>query len=1178
MTHYCKRICMSGIAALLAGLSAISAVQADDIDVYRNFTPNPSKPPLVVLTLDLNLDPNAVLCANALTDAACGVVRSNLTFQVFIDDLLGGNINALRTAILALTFGTVDIIGRFQDNAQDTLDFLAGIFTTTVITTLLGKTVELDTTEVLTEGLGPVIKQLTDFRVAVMVSHSNIGTETDVDGVSYVCDFADLQAIPGQRADTTACSNGGYVFVGFVDLLNDPGDVNESNLIAKTRTLVSNALSEPAGGALAAGDSAHPFQGKELYYELVQYLTGGPIYNGHLGNFDFGNADGTTNSDTTDPTLSWDSSVEDGTDYRSALDEFGECDIVNVLNVMFTESAFDDDSDPDLLSIFPGADINGDNDISFPEVVSYADDSGFNFNGNIFSLRSNFLLIGNDADLLSEGGVQQEVSELESVLNLFGAGLSEAEYQTTALEVDASLLTPSVTIDQTASLGVQDSSFFSIFKPRDGNPRWHGNLKKLQLDYNADDDAFEFLDVNGDNGVSELGRIKDSALTFWTNPATLKIDGRATSQDGGIATLGGAGQRIPGFGTASGVGTVNTGSNTTTAGPRKLFYDNDGGTALTGLNANSSAVRDDLKSDSLGGVGNTEATALLHYMRGFEVGTTASPAANPAAQTRSWLHGAVFHSRPLAINYGARASGGYTANNPDIRIVYGATDGYLRMLRNTESGGSQSGVESWAVIPQKVMSQQKVLRDEDSLAALPYGVDGAPVAYIRNTTSASDPLGSIIESSDPDDRAWLYFGLRRSGAAYYGLNITNPDSPSLMWRISDSQPNFSEMGLAFSEPSIGTINVDTGSGAQEKVVLFIGGGYASKKDSEDGSGGNLGTDDAEGNALYIVDAETGALIWKAKNGVFNPLAMFTANDPIDDSNDNSYKHPLLVDSIPSQVSILDTDGDGNIDRFYVGDTGGRMWRGDIASNDRNDWTFTPIFSIGRHDDPSLSVSQDRRFFHRPDFVPTRSETGNYDVILSATGDQADPYNLTTENFLYAFRDADIVSGKAPADVITAEVQLALLAEDATHSAFVDITDQCLSAEGSCPDDSALATGWKLQLSSAGEKGLTTPLTLNGITFLTTYVPSDPAAAICIPQEGFSNIYAVALNNGRPTTIDQFLNDGDGNNRTRRALSRGLPGGSTPVTTSNIAAGAEVLNVPTKSQWRTFWRERLGESE
>lgn len=1174
MTHCCKRICMSGIAALLAGLSAISAVQADDIDVYRNFAPNLSKPPLVVLALDLNTNPNAIVCSNVLTDAACNVIRADLSFQELVDGLLGGNIAALRTTILTLSFGLVDIAPLYNGSAQAAINTLGS----GLLTTLLGTLAQVSALEALNFTLEPIVKSITDFRVAVLVNHSNIGTTTTVDGQTYACDFEDLEAIPGERADTPACSNGAYVFVGFLDLLNDPLDVNESTLIARLRVLTSNALTQPASLPLGVGATAHPYQGKELYLELFQYLTGGPIYNGHLGYFDFGDTNGATNSNVDDPLLSWDASVEDGTDYRSALEEFGECDIVNVLNVMLTNSAADDDSDSAVLSVFPGADLNGDDDLSFAEVVRYADDSGFDFNGNRFSIRSNFLLVGASEESTLLTNLGQSVFQVPALLNLFGSGLSEAEYQTTALEVDASLLTPSVTIDQTASLGVQDSSFFSIFKPRDGSPRWHGNLKKLQLNYNADEDAFEFLDVNGDTGVSEFGRIKDSALTFWTNPATLKIDGKATSQDGGIATLGGAGQRIPGFGTATGVGTVNTGSNTTTAGPRKLYYDNDGGTSLTALNANSSAVRDDLKSDSLGGVGNTEATALLHYMRGFEVGTTASPAANPAAQTRSWMHGAVFHSRPLAINYGARASGGYTANNPDIRIIYGATDGYLRMLRNTESGGSQSGVESWAVMPQKVMSQQKVLRDEDSLAALPYGVDGAPVAYIRNTTSASDPLGSIIESTDPDDRAWLYFGLRRSGAAYYGLNITDPDSPSLMWRISDSQPNFSEMGLAFSEPSIGTINVDTGSGAQEKVVLFIGGGYASKKDSEDGSGGNLGTDDAEGNALYIVDAETGALIWKAKNGVFNPLAMFTANDPIDDSNDNSYKHPLLVDSIPSQVSILDTDGDGNIDRFYVGDTGGRMWRGDIASNDRNDWTFTPIFSIGRHDDPTLAVSQDRRFFHRPDFVPTRSETGNYDVILSATGDQADPYNLTTENFLYAFRDNDIVSGKAPTDVITTEAQLALLAQDATHSAFEDITNQCLSTEGSCPDDSALGTGWKLQLSNDGEKGLTTPLTLNGITFLTTYVPSDPAAAICIPQEGFSNIYAVALNNGRPSNIDQFLNDGDGNNRTRRALSRGLPGGSTPVTTSNIAAGAEVLNVPTKSQWRTFWRERLGESE
>ena len=44
-----------------------------------------------------------------------------------------------------------------------------------------------------------------------------------------------------------------------------------------------------------------------------------------------------------------------------------------------------------------------------------------------------------------------------------------------------------------------------------------------------------------------------------------------------------------------------------------------------------------------------------------------------------------------------------------------------------------------------------------------------------------------------------------------------------------------------------------------KPVVMFAGGYDMNKDLRTG----VGTDDTEGNAVYVVDAETGELIWKA---------------------------------------------------------------------------------------------------------------------------------------------------------------------------------------------------------------------------------------------------------------------------------------------------------------------------
>ena len=50
--------------------------------------------------------------------------------------------------------------------------------------------------------------------------------------------------------------------------------------------------------------------------------------------------------------------------------------------------------------------------------------------------------------------------------------------------------------------------------------------------------------------------------------------------------------------------------------------------------------------------------------------------------------------------------------------------------------------------------------------------------------------------------------MRRGGKADYALDVTNPNSPELMW-ILDKSGDFSELGYTFSTPRVGI--VDTGS-------------------------------------------------------------------------------------------------------------------------------------------------------------------------------------------------------------------------------------------------------------------------------------------------------------------------------------------------------------------------------
>ena len=143
----------------------------------------------------------------------------------------------------------------------------------------------------------------------------------------------------------------------------------------------------------------------------------------------------------------------------------------------------------------------------------------------------------------------------------------------------------------------------------------------------------------------------------------------------------------------------------------------------------------------------------------------------------------------------------------------------------------------------------------------------------------------------------------------------------------------------------------------------------------------------------MVDAETGSLIWKARGAIGG-------------SSSKVYEHAQLVDSIPSTLTVADTNGNGLTDRIVVGDTGGNIWRADLAGDDVAKWKLTLLASVGRHGVSSPGIATDRRFFHRPDLVPAKDSYGLFDGVLIGTGDRADPLDSggVTADCFYRIKD------------------------------------------------------------------------------------------------------------------------------------------------------------------------------
>ncbi|MBW2059071.1 MAG: hypothetical protein JRJ26_16400, partial [Deltaproteobacteria bacterium] len=252
--------------------------------------------------------------------------------------------------------------------------------------------------------------------------------------------------------------------------------------------------------------------------------------------------------------------------------------------------------------------------------------------------------------------------------------------------------------------------------------------------------------------------------------------------------------------------------------------------------------------------------------------------------------------------------------------------------------------------------------------------------------------------------------------------------------------DFEEMGQTWSTPVAGKVRV----GSEERMVVFIGGGYDTNQDDDPVVGSDLA-----GRAVYGVDLFDGTLVWK-----------YTFGDD-----------PDMAYCIPSEVVALSTDEDpeGRIDRLYVGDTGGQMWRFDISDPDPANWTGTMIF------DDSASG---RKIFYPPDVVIEQ----NYEMLFWGTGDRANPKNESIINRIYALKDTDPLAPLTEADLVDVTANLV---QDGTDQQRTDTLEALNTHQG-----------WYINLQdNAGEKVLAPGVVYFGVVYLTSFTPT---ATLC-PQ-------------------------------------------------------------------------------
>jgi type IV pilus assembly protein PilY1 len=380
-------------------------------------------------------------------------------------------------------------------------------------------------------------------------------------------------------------------------------------------------------------------------------------------------------------------------------------------------------------------------------------------------------------------------------------------------------------------------------------------------------------------------------------------------------------------------------------------------------------------------------------------------------------------------------------------ICAGANDGMFHAFDDA------TGEELWGFIPSEFLSRLKDLR----AGGLTHYVDGSPKAYITKSKKI------------------IIFGLRRGGSHYYALDVTDPENPRFLWKIGPETPGYSEIGQSWSTPHIGKIRFGTSA----KVVCFIGGGYDENQDKK-----LVTADDKKGRAVYVIDILTGEQIWRWDYG----------------------RDPNMKYSIPSDISRVDTSGDGFIDRLYVGDMGGRMWRFDIKDPDTNAWSGRIFFNS------NISVGSGRRkIFYPPDMT---SEKG-YEMVFFGTGDREHPNDTSVTNRFYALKDRGPNTTLSEGDL-----------EDVTN--------------GLSNKDLENKEGWFINLeANRGEKAAGGTVVGFGVVYFTTFAPEK--------GENAARVYALNYKHGNAILNLNPANDTEGvrielSDRSK-VIGNGIPSGT-----------------------------------
>lgn len=683
------------------------------------------------------------------------------------------------------------------------------------------------------------------------------------------------------------------------------------------------------------------------------------------------------------------------------------------------------------------------------------------------------------------------------------------------------------------SAGASDTVFVPMYAP---TPKvtWDGTVKKFKYGFG---EAVCGPASCGNPEVCMIGQTELDAvckknvevveLDTVLNLSMVKIRPEAVSFWGSSTEADGA------FGSKGGTGKIIKTQNFASRVMKTALT-----TGATISNLDVSIANKDLLITDVG-ISSARREELIHYARGGD--------GSGANAWRLWPSFDNVHSRPVTDDNGT------PTDLTDDTLYYVTSDGVLHAV-NTETG-----VENWAFMIEETFPQLTPIRDNPSGPHIQVA-GGTPVVL---KTTANKKL--------------VVFGMRRGGRAYYAIDVTS-GTPSLAWKVahnrfcnssgcqatsaaSTDSVNYAELGQTWSTPVVGKIR-----GVSEPVLVF-GGGYDPDAD-------NNGHDhDTYGRAVFVVNGATG-----------EKIKQFNLRDDLSEAG-NGY-------AVPSDVLALDTNGDaqGALDRAYVGDLGGNLWRLDLddrsTSNAASGWSKVKLAKLKGVRSNNDNLNHRLKMFNRPTMAPVNYDGKIFDAIFVGGGDNQKPTDTANSGVIYMVKDKAVAS--VAVQLPTGDIPEAGQ-NCGSYPCFVDMTgattanalDLGLNGEASptiSRRDALKNTtgGWMVRLDD-GEKVVTDCQVFGGNLYLGTFYPSQSSgggASACAASGGYGRQMVMSAMSGMPLFNGSTLVNSAGNGRAYAGVY-GLGRALVPVGTKGRppklgAPGTTAQQAGTQGGIRVYW--------